>query len=169
MFQFKYKPLEAKNIIQVGRFFFKNLTNHKKRDPKFCVAMDLMQGWVATIGLLGLNKEDIKFAMDFEKYPIKCHFCGNIKHLLKYYQSFSNCKTLIKWFKGLYNQQQHNIKRKKHKGKGMGLMVEKNPQNQRARPLVNVKRFIEIVKRRNQYKAIEKPSRMDRPFQIKGI
>jgi hypothetical protein len=48
-------------------------------------------------------------------------------------------------------------------------MVEKNPQNQRARPLVNVKRFIEIVKRRNQYKAIEKPSRMDRPFQIKGI
>ncbi len=48
-------------------------------------------------------------------------------------------------------------------------MVEQNPQNQRARPLVNVKRFIEIVRRRNQDKAIEKPSIMDHPFQIKGV
>ncbi len=55
------------------------------------------------------------------------------------------------------------------KGKGMGLMVEQNSQNQRARPLVNVKRFIKIVRRRNQDKVIKKPSRMDLPFQIKGF
>jgi hypothetical protein len=107
--------LKQKILFKWEDFSEKNLTNHKKHDPKLCVAMDLVQGWVATIGLLGLNKEDIKFAMDFDKYPIKCHFCGNLKHLLKYYQSFSNCKTLIKWSKGLYNRQQYNIKRKKHK------------------------------------------------------
>ncbi len=48
-------------------------------------------------------------------------------------------------------------------------MVEQNPQNQRARPLVNVKGFIKVVRRRSQDKAIEKLSRMDHPFQIKGV
>jgi hypothetical protein len=51
----------------------------------------------------------------------------------------------------------------------MGLMVEQNPQNQRTKPLVNVKGFIKVVRRRNQDKAIENPSRMDHPFQIKGV
>jgi len=67
MFPLKYKPLEAKIVIQVERFLRKNLSNHKKCDTKFCATMDSVQGWVATIGLLRLNKEDVKFTMDFEK------------------------------------------------------------------------------------------------------
>jgi hypothetical protein len=51
----------------------------------------------------------------------------------------------------------------------MGIVVEQNIQNQRSMPLVNLKGFIEVVRRRSQYKAIEKPSRMDHPFQIKGV
>jgi hypothetical protein len=63
----------------------------------------------------------------------------------------------------------NETKPNKSKGKGMGLVMEQNPQNQRARPLVNVKRLIKIVRRRSQNKAIEKLSRMDHPFQIKGV
>jgi hypothetical protein len=105
MFPLEYKPLEAKLVIQARRFLRKNLTNHKKHDLKFHIAMDSVQGWVVIIGLLGLNEEDIKFAMDFEKYPIRCHFCGSLEHLLKYHQPFFNHKTLIKWSKRLYNRQ----------------------------------------------------------------
>jgi hypothetical protein len=50
----------------------------------------------------------------------------------------------------------------------MGLVLEQNPQNQKARSLINVKRFVEVIRRRSQDKAIEKPSRKDHPFQIKG-
>jgi hypothetical protein len=71
---FKMFPLEAKIVIQVERFLRKNLSNHKKCDPKFRVAMDLVQGWVATISLLGLNMEDIKFTMDFENILLDATF-----------------------------------------------------------------------------------------------
>jgi hypothetical protein len=63
----------------------------------------------------------------------------------------------------LYNQQQYNIERREHKevpntnetqpninkGKRMGLVTKQNPHNQRARPLVNTKRFTKIVSRRS--------------------
>jgi hypothetical protein len=63
----------------------------------------------------------------------------------------------------LYNRQQYSIERREHKevpntnetqpninkGKRMGLVAEQNPQNQRARPLVNAKGFTKIVRRRS--------------------
>jgi hypothetical protein len=63
-----------------------------------------LQGWVATIRLLGLNREDIEVVVDFDKYLINGHFCGNLEHLLGNCQSFFAHKTSIKWSKGLYNQ-----------------------------------------------------------------
>jgi len=76
---------------------------------------DPVQGWVATIGLLGLNGEDMEVAGDFEKYSIKCHFCGSIKHLLGDCQSFFTLKTSIKRSKGLYNQQVYSTGRREQK------------------------------------------------------
>jgi len=61
----------------------------------------------------------------------------------------------------LDNSHQYNIERREHKevlntnktqpninkGKGMGLVAEQNPLNQRARLLVNAKGFTKIVRR----------------------
>jgi hypothetical protein len=51
----------------------------------------------------------------------------------------------------------------------MDFVVEQNPLNQRAKSLVNVKRFTKVVRRRHQDKVIEKLSRKDHPFQKKRV
>lgn len=65
MFPLEYKPLEAKNVTQVGRMFIKYLTNHKKCDLKLCVAMDLVQG-------MGCNNWLVK--VERGKHKICCGF-----------------------------------------------------------------------------------------------
>ncbi len=90
------QTLESKIVTRMGNVLRKDLNNHKKFEPRFCVVMDLMKGWVTTIGLLRVNGENIKVVVDFEKYPFKCHFCGGLKHLLGDCQSVFTCKTSIK-------------------------------------------------------------------------
>jgi hypothetical protein len=98
MLPLEYKPLEAKITIRMGRAMGEVPNNHKTATLDFA-----LQGWVAAICLLGLNGEDIE-VVDFEKYLIKCHFCGNMERLLRDCQSFFAHKTSIKWSKRLYNQ-----------------------------------------------------------------
>jgi hypothetical protein len=50
--------------------------------------MDLELRWVSTIGIGGIKGEAMVVMVNFEKYPIKCHFCGNLAHLIRECQTF---------------------------------------------------------------------------------
>ncbi len=50
--------------------------------------MDIELGWVLVINILRIGGEEIDMAIDFESYPIRCHFYNNLLHLLGECQAF---------------------------------------------------------------------------------
>lgn len=58
--------------------------------------MDIKLGWVSTIGILGIGGEEIDMAIDFEKYPIMCHFYNNLLHLLGECQAFCAKRNIVR-------------------------------------------------------------------------
>jgi hypothetical protein len=66
----------------LARFLGEDVNNHTKRGLRFCVALDHNLGWVLAIKIVGARSKVTKVVMDFENYPIKCHFCNNLLHLL---------------------------------------------------------------------------------------
>jgi hypothetical protein len=53
--------------------------------------------WVSTIGISGTKGEAMVVVVNFEKYPIKCHFRGSLTHLIKECQAFRAQKYTTKW------------------------------------------------------------------------
>ncbi len=61
--------------------------------------MDLESRWVSTIDIGGTKGEAVVVVVNFEKYPIKCHFCASLAHFIKDCQAFRAQKYTIKWAK----------------------------------------------------------------------
>jgi hypothetical protein len=58
--------------------------------------MDIKLGWVSAIGILGIGREEIDMAFDFEKYPIMCHYYNNLLHLLGECQAFCAKRNIVR-------------------------------------------------------------------------
>jgi hypothetical protein len=61
------------------------------------VAVDLELRWVFTIGIGGTKGKAMVVMVKFEKYPIKCHFCGSLTHFIEEFQAFRAQKYTTKW------------------------------------------------------------------------
>ncbi len=88
MFPFEYWPFGEKIIAWVRKILGKDPNNPKWRDSKFCVAMDPELEWVSMIGIGGIKGELVVVTVNFEKYPIKCHFYGSLAHFIRECQAF---------------------------------------------------------------------------------
>jgi hypothetical protein len=83
----------------LGEFQERTPTTQSTKDSRFCVAMDLESRWVSTIDIGGTKGEAVVVVVNFEKYPIKCHFCASLAHFIKDCQAFRAQKYTIKWAK----------------------------------------------------------------------
>jgi hypothetical protein len=50
--------------------------------------MDPELEWVSMIGIGGIKGELVVVTVNFEKYPIKCHFYGSLAHFIRECQAF---------------------------------------------------------------------------------
>lgn len=90
-----FRPLETKIVSLIGRVFGVDVTNKSKKDPKFYVAMDLEKGWLAQLFFVGFS---IEICVDYERYPIRCHFFMGFSHLIKDYPSLTTKKDWVAFF-----------------------------------------------------------------------
>ncbi len=79
----------------IRRVFGVDVANESKRDPKFYVAMDLEKGWLTQLLIVGLW---VKICVDYERYPIRCHFFMGFNHLIKDYPSLTTKKDWVAFF-----------------------------------------------------------------------
>jgi len=82
-------------VSLIRRVFGVDVANESKRDPKFYVAMDLEKGWLTQLLIVGLW---VKIRVDYERYPIRCHFFMGFNHLIKYYPSLTTKKDWVAFF-----------------------------------------------------------------------
>jgi succinate dehydrogenase/fumarate reductase cytochrome b subunit len=66
-----------------------------KARAKFYVAVDLEKGWLAQLLIVGLW---VKICVDYEIYPIRCHFFMGFSHLIKDYPSLTTKKDWVAFF-----------------------------------------------------------------------
>jgi hypothetical protein len=58
--------------------------------------MDIELGWVSAISNLRIGGEETNLAVDFERYPITCHFYNNLLHLLGGCQAFCAKRNIVR-------------------------------------------------------------------------
>jgi hypothetical protein len=78
--------------------------------------MDIELGWVLVIGILGNGGEEIDMAIDFESYPIRCHFYNNLLHLLGECQAFCAKRNIIRKTFGRGSNGKDETKKRDMKG-----------------------------------------------------
>ncbi len=86
MLPLEFRPLDTKIASLIGRVFGVDVTNKSKKDPKFYVAMDLEKGWLAQLFFVGFS---VEICVDYERYPIRCHFFMGFSHRIKDYPSLT--------------------------------------------------------------------------------
>lgn len=79
MLPLKY-PMGRKLISCVGKIMGKDHNNRKRKNPRFC-AMDPKKKMVfPQLHIKGWSVE--KIAINFKKFPIRCHFYNKLSHLI---------------------------------------------------------------------------------------
>jgi hypothetical protein len=91
----EFRPLETKIASLIGRVFGVDVANKSKKYPKFYVAMDLEKGWLAQLFIVGFW---VEICVDYERYPIRCHFFMGFSHLIKDYPSLTTNKDWVAFF-----------------------------------------------------------------------
>lgn len=77
----EYKPVEGLIAASLGTVYATDSQNHKLRDPRFCVGLDLANGWPACITVQGIHLgRNINIAINYEHAPVRCRFCLSLCH-----------------------------------------------------------------------------------------
>lgn len=120
-----------------------------------------------TIGIGGTKGEAVVVVVNFEKYPIKCHFCGRLTHLIKECQTFRARKYTTKCVEHALggsrkdekgNKVDQEMKKMEVSRVQIGKGFEKEgevvqlPHNSKLKPHEDDKMFIEDIKKRNKNK-----------------
>lgn len=93
-----------------GKTLGKYFNNIKKKDPRFCLGMDRKHGGIFIIKVPRMN-EGVEVSIDFEKYPVICHFRASPQHLIGDYQTYKVWRNILKSF----NKSSRKIKVKLNK------------------------------------------------------
>ncbi len=93
----EFKALGTRFTTWVGKHLGKYFNNIKKWDPRFCLGMDAKHGGIFIIKI-PIMDEGVEVLVDFEKYPVICHFHGNPQHLTRVYQAFKVWRSILESF-----------------------------------------------------------------------
>ncbi len=78
----KLQSLGMKIISQLEKVLGVDINNGKKRNPRFCVALDPNQGWMAHLFIKDEEGIILSILVNYGRYPIHCHFCIHMRHLI---------------------------------------------------------------------------------------
>ena len=67
-------------VKQLGRVLAEDIPSDATRDHKFCIAMDVIQGWVASVGILSMDGKVVEVALGYDSFYIQCPNCPNLLH-----------------------------------------------------------------------------------------
>jgi hypothetical protein len=56
--------LEKTIVAHVKNILCEVLNIHKRRDPRFCIAMNLEQGWDSTINIFKMKGKEVEFVIE---------------------------------------------------------------------------------------------------------
>jgi hypothetical protein len=74
MLPFEFKHLEKYVATHASKILGEEVDNHMKMDIRFCVTLYHNLGWMLAIRIVGARSKVAKVVINFENYPIKCHF-----------------------------------------------------------------------------------------------
>ncbi|KAG0623894.1 hypothetical protein M758_3G209300 [Ceratodon purpureus] len=76
----EFKPLEGYVAASLGPVYMADSQNKHNRDPRFCVGLDLAQGWPSAIELDGLEGKSNTILVNYDQAPVRCKFCYSLRH-----------------------------------------------------------------------------------------
>ncbi|KAG0575157.1 hypothetical protein KC19_VG322700 [Ceratodon purpureus] len=76
----EFKPVEGLIAATLGPVYQADPQNKFLRDPRFCVGLDLTQGWPSALAVRGLGNHLNTIILNYEHAPIRCRFCLNLNH-----------------------------------------------------------------------------------------
>ncbi|KAG0571997.1 hypothetical protein KC19_VG060300 [Ceratodon purpureus] len=74
------KPLEGYIASALGPVYVADPQNSRLRDPRFCVGLDLTDGWPSALRIVGLGGHEHCLLVNYDHAPVRCRFCLSLKH-----------------------------------------------------------------------------------------
>jgi len=78
----KLQSLGMKITSQLEKVLGVDINNEKRRNARFCVALDLNQGWVAHLFIKDEERIILSILINYGRYPIHCQFCIGMWHFI---------------------------------------------------------------------------------------
>jgi hypothetical protein len=83
----EYKPIEGYLASTIGPIYTVDQANATLRDPRFCVGLDVSDGWPSALKIPGLLGRDISVLINYEHAPVRCRFCFSLNHRVPDYMA----------------------------------------------------------------------------------
>ncbi|KAG0594516.1 hypothetical protein M758_UG084500 [Ceratodon purpureus] len=76
----EFKPVEGLIAAILGPVYQADQHNYHLRDPRFCVGLDLTQGWPSALAVRGIENQLNTIIINYDHAPIRCRFCLSLAH-----------------------------------------------------------------------------------------
>ena len=77
---FEFFPVSYSIAKQISQVLTEDIAPNATKYHRFCIAMDILQGWMASMGMLSTEGRVVEVPLKYEKYPVRCTQCLGLAH-----------------------------------------------------------------------------------------